>query len=182
MPRSFAGPLSSWRFASISVDIGKIVLRDVRQVDPTCLQTWSRNLLNACELFELDLAKPGIIDFWCLRQGGPGRRRRLPGQDRLNKCLYVIVQYPAFGAATFDLDEVYPELASQFANRRARMRPRETGLIDRRQGRRCRRRYRPLLYPPLACSRREPALPASFPTRFRQAQLLRPQALTLQRR
>ena len=68
MPRAFAAPLSSWRFASRSVMSDEVVLRDVRQVDPARLQPRTGNLLYACQRLNVDLTKFREIDAGHFRQ------------------------------------------------------------------------------------------------------------------
>ena len=54
-------------------DIGQVMLCDVRQVDPACLQARSRDFLNARQRLQLDLAELGVVDLRRLRQCGCGR-------------------------------------------------------------------------------------------------------------
>src|SRR5690606_37546076 len=80
-------------------DIGLVVLRDVRQVDPARVQPCAGDALDARQRLVFDLAELREIDLGHGRQGRAGRGRA--AQDRLDVGLDVLGTYAAFhtGAA-----------------------------------------------------------------------------------
>ena len=114
--------------------VGKIMLRDMRQINPARLQARTGDFLDPRQWRDLDFAELREIDrrhFW--QSGCLTWRRSAARQNGFYERLDVVLQDSFFRAAAFDLDKVDAKLPRQLTYGRARVRLRKTGLVDCRQ-------------------------------------------------
>ena len=76
-------------------DVGLIVLRDVRDVEPARLQAWAGDLPHPGERHELDLAVLRKVHHRDFRQRRAGGSRRLAGEYGLHEGLDVGLEHAA---------------------------------------------------------------------------------------
>src|SRR6185312_9761349 len=113
-------------------DVRLIELRDVRQVHPARGESRTGDALHAAEGLHLDGTKLREVGHHHPRPGAAETGTRTPAAHHFfDEALQVFRADPALVATAANAAEVDPELARKFAHRRARMRARKSGLIDR---------------------------------------------------
>ena len=121
MPRSLRLLLERRAFLLELRDVGFVVLRDVRHVDPARVQPRARDLLDARQRLGFDAAVLREIDGRHRGQRA-GRTRPPPCMISLTNALTSSASHAALRAGAAHAAEIDAELARELAHGRARMR------------------------------------------------------------